>query len=236
MIRKKRKEILKKRRKDKQKNQIRVLLSIFASVSLLAFLLILPNLLPVTDIIVPPPRDYSQADGNTLGDPNAPVELIVYSDFQCTYCETFYSQTLGRIIDDFVLTGKLHLVFKPFGDWGGPESVAASQAVYCAAEENKFWEYHDILFSNFSTGNSNGYSTRRLIAFADTIGFNESAFRTCLEENRYYPQIQENQEEGIALGITGTPSLLLNEKLILGFVTYEEFLLEYGAVSTEIEE
>src|SRR3989344_6619341 len=86
------------------------------------------------------------SDDVVLGDPDAPVTLIEYSDFQCPFCGRFFSQTENLIKENYIQTGKAKFVYRHFA-FLGPESVAAAEAVECAKDQGKFWEYHDQLFT-----------------------------------------------------------------------------------------
>jgi len=82
-----------------------------------------------------------------LGDSNAPITILEWGDYQCTFCYKFHQNTLGTIDDDFVKTGKVKLVFKDF-TLNGPDSVLAAEASYCAEDQGKYWQYHNELYKN----------------------------------------------------------------------------------------
>ena len=93
-----------------------------------------------------------------LGDSNAPITILEWGDYQCTYCYKFHQNTLNVINEDFVKEGKVKLVFKDF-PLNGPDSHLAAQASYCAEDQGKYWEYHDELYKNWG-GERTGWITR----------------------------------------------------------------------------
>ncbi len=150
--------------------------------------------------------NYEMANGNGLGDPNAPVVLEVYSNFLCSHCLNFALEKEAMLIDEYVTTGKVYFVYRPFNSTPLDEAGVAAQAAYCAGDENKFWEMHDIIFSNYNTG----YTNKRLASMADKIGLNVSQFNECLTSGKYESQIESDFQKGVDAGISGTPSFTIN--------------------------
>jgi protein-disulfide isomerase len=210
-IRQSRKE---RRRKARQRQQLRLLGIVAVIAAVFAALLIYPNVAPITNIVEVELQEYPNPDGREMGDPDAPVVIEVFEDFQCPACAFFNEDLKGEIITNFVETGQARLVFRnfPFLDdrVPGSESDQAANAALCAAEQDRFWDYHDMLFANQNGENRGAYADRRLIAFADTIGLEESQFRSCFNESRY----QSTLDADIALAqeyvVTGTPSVHVN--------------------------
>jgi len=155
--------------------------------------------------------------GATLGDPNAPVTMVVYADFQCPFCGQFARDMQPKIVDEFVRTGKVKLEFMEFPVLGGAdltddsnESAQSAEAVLCAAEQNAYLPYHDKLYANQSGENQGAFSDKRLKDFASDLGLDSDAFSTCLDSGKYEPTIAEMKAKGQALGITGTPMFVIN--------------------------
>ena len=106
-----------------------------------------------------------------LGDPNAPITLVEFGDYQCHYCNVFFQSIEKDILKNYVDTGKVKIIFKDYNIIG-EDSVIASQGAHCANDQGLFWEYHDILYSNW-TGENNGWaSPENLAIFAQQIGLN----------------------------------------------------------------
>ena len=83
-----------------------------------------------------------------MGDSNAPITILEWGDYQCTFCYKFHQNTLDTINDDFIKTGKVKLVFKDF-PLNGPDSILAAEAAYCAEDQEKYWQYHNELYKNW---------------------------------------------------------------------------------------
>jgi protein-disulfide isomerase len=174
------------------------------------------------------------ADGPALGDPNAPVRIDVYEDFQCPACRSYSEQIENQVVENYVATGQVYYVFRhfPFLDDGAlsKESDQAANASMCAAEQDRFWDYHDILFANWNGENQGAFSDSRLIAFAESLSLDMEAFNACFEENRYQGEIEADLAAGRRAGVQGTPSVFVQGQLITpGFVP------SYEDISTAVE-
>ena len=178
---------------------------------------------PVGEILIPENRDYPFADGNAMGDPNAPVQIVIYSDFQCVYCMNYWNETEPLIIENFIETGQVHYEYRSFGDFLGPQSATAAEAAYCALDQGQFWRYHDILFLNWAGEGSGDYSQDRLLAYADALGLDVKAFSDCLENGEYRYKVEEDVTNARADDIRATPSFLINGKLVEGALPYRDF-------------
>lgn len=176
---------------------------------LLAFVLIYPNVKPIGEIATAEPFPRPQAQANTAGDPNAPIKIEEFSDFQCPVCARFYLDIEPELVETYVASGKVYFVYRSMGEFIGPESVAAAEAAYCAGDQNKFWEMHDIILANHSGENVGDYTNRRLKAFAETIGLNMGEFNSCFDGRKYRDQVNQDAADGRAAGVSGTPSFLL---------------------------
>ncbi len=103
-----------------------------------------------------------------LGDPNAPITLVEFGDYQCHFCNVFFHSTEDDILKNYIETGKVRMIFKDYNIIG-PDSIKASHGAHCANDQGLFWEYHDILYSNW-TGENNGWaSSKNLAKFAQEI-------------------------------------------------------------------
>ena len=151
----------------------------------------------------------------TLGNPNAPITILEWGDYQCTFCYKFHQNTLDTINEDFIKTGKVKLVFKDF-PLNGPDSLLAAQAAYCAEDQQKYWQYHNELYKNWG-GEKTGWITRdSLDRFAITVNLDLSEFNTCLDEGKYQNRVNALHEFGKELGIDATPSFLVfNDQKII---------------------
>ena len=209
----KRDEIRKQRESQKRRTRLLVVLGIIVFAVLIVTGIALPvikaNLAPLGAIQVPIPSPRPMADRLSMGDPAAPIVVEEYSDFQCPYCKEFSTTFEPAIVKDYVATGKVYFKYIPFTVIG-TESDDAAQAAYCAADQNKFWEYHDILFANQTGENIGDFSGKRLAAFAEKLGLNLNDFNSCYTSGKYTAQLKQNMDAGRLVKVDGTPSFYVN--------------------------
>lgn len=206
-------EFRRQRDNARKRNQTVVVGLIIVAALLVAGIIIIPNLQSIGEITVPATNPRPQADGLAMGDPNAPVKIDVYSDFQCPACKSFAEQSEPLIINEYVSTGKVYFTYHPFKVIG-PESDAAASAAYCAADQNKFWEYHDILYANWTGEEVGDFSDRRLKAYAEKIGLDTASFNQCYNSGKYKSQVRQDQVAGEQLKVSFTPSVFVNGTLV----------------------
>ncbi len=202
-----------RRRAQQTRNQMRWLVYIALGAIVLLGLIILSQ-----QASGPRQSKYSQENGMSLGDPNAPVTLVEFADFQCPHCYNQYNTTEPSIIEQYVDTGKVNYTYQIVA-FLGQDSVYAAEGAYCAADQNLFWEYHDVIFapSNFSGGNTGGYSKDRLISMAGQInGINIDAFSQCLQNDDKLQTIQDVHDLGDSVGVTATPGFVINGTVAIG--------------------
>ncbi|MCH1607566.1 MAG: DsbA family protein [Nitrosopumilus sp.] len=143
-----------------------------------------------------------------LGNPNAPITLVEFGDYQCHYCNVFFESIEEDIIKNYVETGKVKMIFKDYNIIG-PDSVRASQGAHCANEQGLFWEYHDILYTNW-TGENNGWASGTNLAnFAQEINLNMNKWTECMMEQKHSQTILNSNDDAKALGLTGTPAFFI---------------------------
>jgi len=154
----------------------------------------------------------------SLGNKDAPVTFVMFEDFECPFCERFSQQTLPLIIDQYVKSSKVRVVWKDFPLSIHSNAQKAHEASRCAWEQDKFWEYHDALFNN-----QNGLSPNNLKQYAKNLGLNESQFSSCLDSGKYTDIIRDKVKEGNTAGVSGTPSFLINGRIVVGAQPYQTF-------------
>ena len=212
-----------KRRQQQRKQRLYIVLGVVVAALVIAAVIITPSLLPVGDIVTITPVERPMADGRAMGDPDAPVTIEVYEDFQCPACKTFAEQIAPQIKDAYVASGDVYYIYRhyPFLDDNAPrnESDQAANASMCAADENRFWDYHDMLFANWNGENQGAFSDKRLVAFAEALDLDMEAFNPCFETNLHAEEINNDFELGKGAGVSGTPSVFVNGRMITpGFV------------------
>jgi len=155
-------------------------------------------------------------DNHVRGDLNAPVMLVEFSDFQCPYCSRVHP-TLAQLVDDY--NGKVAWAYKHFPlDQLHPYARKAAEASECASEQGKFWEYSDGLYANQQLINQDYFST-----LAEELGLNTAKFNDCLTSEKYKDLVKANEQEAVAVGVTGTPGIYVNDQLVKGALPYDSF-------------
>ena len=143
-----------------------------------------------------------------LGDPDAPITLVEFGDYQCHYCNVFFQSIEKDILKNYVDTGKVKIIFKDYNIIG-EDSVKASQGAHCANDQGLFWEYHDILYSNW-TGENNGWaSSENLAIFAQQIDLNMDEWSECMIKGSHSQIILKSNDDARTLELTGTPAFFV---------------------------
>ncbi len=178
-------------------------------------------------------------DGDpVLGDANAPVTVLEFSDFQCPFCKKANDEALKQVKENYVKTGKVKLVFRDFPLEIHPEAETAALAAECAHEQGKFWEYHDVLFENQASLSDANYKK-----WAEELGFDTEQFNKCYKGLKYLDEVRKDMNDGQSYGVSGTPAFFVNGKLVTGAQPYTVFeqeieaaLVAVGAAPTPSEE
>jgi protein-disulfide isomerase len=216
----KRQQQLKERRKRgkarNRRKQASSMIAIAVGAVLLVGALIYPSLKPL-DIAFPPLVEHPMANGNSMGDPNAPVHVIEYANFTCSHCANFVLDSEPMIIEEYIKTGKVYFTYIPYVGLQDPEGFRAAEAAFCAADQGRFWDMHDVIFSNFDFYIQNrGFSRRSLDTMAETLGLDMDTFGTCMDDNVKRDAILNLATAGSQAGISVTPSFFINGVSVIG--------------------
>jgi protein-disulfide isomerase len=221
----KRQEIRERRRRERLRNQILVIVFVVAGALLIVFALIMPTIqgliasanatdVPVTTVPTRTLSSTTLSNGTSLGDPNAPVHLDTWEDFQCPACAGFSQSVMTQVISTYVDTGMVYYTFHfyPFIDDASAthESDQAANAAMCASEQGRFWDYHDMLFANWNGENQGAFIDVNLVRFAETLQLDMTAFNACFEADRYKAEIDQDFAAGQAAGVHGTPAVFVD--------------------------
>jgi len=154
-------------------------------------------------------------DDPVKGNPNAPVTVVEYSDFQCPFCSRFFQETLPLIQENYIDTGKIKFVYKDLPlDSLHPNARAAHIAAECADEQGKFWEYHDALFEkqpqwgNLATSELQNTFTE----FATDMGLQAASFESCMQSPNIADEVNKDILEAASFGATGTPTFFIGNE------------------------
>ena len=164
------------------------------------------------------------ADDPSIGPASAPVTLVEFSDFQCPFCQRV-APTLKQVKQKY--GDKVRLVWKDFPlTQIHPQAFKAGEAAHCAAEQGKFWEYHDRLFANQQLLEPND-----LKQHAADLGLEPKAFNSCLDTSKYGERVRDGVAEGSRLGVNSTPMIYINGRALSGAQPYEVFA---GVIDEEL--
>ncbi|WP_053057702.1 DsbA family protein [Rubrobacter aplysinae] len=158
----------------------------------------------------------------TLGDEDAPVTMVEYSDFQCPYCGQFAREVEPDLVEEYVKNGTLNIQWRDF-PYLGQESVNAALAAREAQEQGSFWEYHEALYENQDSVNSGAFSDDNLKSLAEEVGIDPGKVEESLTSSEHEAAVSRDFEKGQGMGITGTPTFIINGQTIVGAQPKEEF-------------
>lgn len=169
----------------------------------------------------------STDDDAILGDPNAPVTIVEFSDFQCPYCERFYTESMSLLKTNYIDTGIVKLIYRDFPLPIHQNSSMASQSAECARRANgglddaAYFQMHDLLFENQSVWSNSADAKSILEGLAkDNLGVDISA---CLDNETMKAEVEADYTAGRGYGLSGTPSFFINGKKIVGAYPYLVF-------------
>jgi protein-disulfide isomerase len=177
-----------------------------------------PTKLPVPKPTQPSRIQVSAGDDPVKGLTNAPVTIIEFSDFECSFCERFYTQTLPKIETEYIQTGKVRLVYRDFPLDIHQNAQKAAEASKCADEQGKYWEYHNMLFDN-----QQALDISSLMLYAKELKLNENTFNDCLNTGKMTSRVQKDLNDGLDYGVSGTPSFFINGIELVGAQPYSVF-------------
>lgn len=176
------------------------------------------------------PRPIDSND-HVLGNPDAPLTMLVYTDFECPFCKNFH-ETVRQIIDEYGKQGKVCVVFRHFPlDSLHKKSRKEAEGAECAASlggNEAFWNFANKLFEQ--TPSNDKMDLTQLPIIAESIGLDKARFSTCLDENQFASKIQESIDDAMATGGEGTPYFIIIDKKgkkypVTGLVPYQDLKL-----------
>lgn len=160
----------------------------------------------------------SEDDDAVKGRNDAQITIVEFSDFECPFCEKFFTNTLPKIEEKYIKSGKVKLVYRdaplPFHEF----AQKAAQASECAKDQEKFWQYHDKLFQN-----QHSLDIANLKKYANEIGLNTQNFDNCLDSGKKSAEIQNDIADATSYGVSGTPTFFINGIALVGAAPFEAF-------------
>lgn len=163
-------------------------------------------------------RDLIEDDA-VLGDPNAPVTMVEFSDYDCPFCTRFYSETLPEIKEKYIETGKVKFVYRDFPlEKLHPNAWTIAMATECAGEQGMFFEMHNLVFDTPGTKDAD-----TLKSMASELGLDTASFNSCLDNEETRAEVEKDMQDGMDNGVQGTPAFFVNDVFVSGAQPFNEF-------------
>jgi protein-disulfide isomerase len=181
-------------------------------------------------VVVPTPEptpdlDFEEESHAVMGDPDAPIVMVEFSDYQCPFCLRYFNETLEQIKQKYVDTGKVFYVFKDFPITQiHPQAPKAAEAAECAGDQDQYWAMHDRIFQGQQAEwNNNPEAVAIFKGYAEELGLDMDAFNACLDSGKYADEVAADLDEGIRAGVTGTPTFFINGEKVSGAQPFQVF-------------
>jgi protein-disulfide isomerase len=211
-------ELLREKRKADKRRSVSI------SVLIIVGVIVIFGSITLLSRFLAKPVDYETSQGFMVGDPNAPVEVVAFSNYSCGYCKIF-SETIEKdFISDFAETGKVNYRYVNLAS-SNESSINAAEASYCAAEQNKFFEYKDYLYTYAAA--ADGFTLENFNKYAKSAGLDTESFEICMIEGDYDQAYLNDRAYAQSAGINATPTFLVNGQIVSAselVTTVEELL------------
>jgi len=206
---------------QERRNRLIMIALVTLGAILVVAAVVYPQLRPIAEVVSVDPGTHPTPKDNSIGDPNAPIKVVEFADFQCPFCENFYKNTEPLLRQYYVDTGKVQFTFRSMGNFvseniarakgttATTESQDAAAAAYCAGDQNKFWDMHAYLFANALGEDAGSFTDKRLTAIAEKAGLNMDQFNSCYRTGKFKDRVQKDAQDGQAANVTGTPSFII---------------------------
>jgi protein-disulfide isomerase len=176
----------------------------------------------------PPPQptnvEVDITGSYSIGDPNAPITIVEFTDFQCPFCQRHFAQTLPTLVEKYVETGMVQYVFKDFPlTQIHPQAFTAAEAARCAWDQEAYMEMHDMLFNTQAQWNGRDDAAAIFVTYAEQLGLDAAVFSECLTTHQHQEAVNTDLQYGINLGVRGTPSFTINGSFFSGAQSLDYF-------------
>jgi protein-disulfide isomerase len=178
-----------------------------------------PAQAPAQQPAAPAPRldDVSIDDDPILGETDAPIVIVEFSDFECPFCARFREQTFDQIVTEY--GDDVQIIYRDFPlSQIHPRAQQSAEASECADDQDAYWAYHDLLFAN-----QQALDTESLIGYAEELGLDVEEFTECVESGKYTDEVLADYNEGLSYGVSGTPTFFINGVRLVGAQPFEAF-------------
>jgi len=170
----------------------------------------------------------SEPEGRTAyGPDDAPVTIVEYTDYECSFCQRYNQLILPRILEAY--EGRIRYIVRHFPLVQiHPASGRAAEAAVCAERQDGFWEFHDLLFAQ-----DQGLSQESILAYAESAGLEEEAFKECVDSGEPASVVRDDMERGATYGVRGTPAFFINGRVVYGAQPLDAFKRNIDAALEE---
>jgi protein-disulfide isomerase len=176
----------------------------------------------------PDERKFVAVDNQpSLGAADAPVVMVEFGDFRCTYCKRFYDETITPLLENY--GDKIQFVFRDYPILGA-SSVQAALAASCAYDQNAFWDFHDRLFAAPTE-----LTRDKFLEYAQALNLDMDRFTACYDDAQSEDGVVQDYNDAVALGVTGTPTFFINGKVMIGAQPYDAFATAIDAEIARVE-
>ncbi len=165
-----------------------------------------------------------------LGSADAPVTIVEFSDIQCPFCKRFVDDAFVELKTKYIDTGKVKLAFRHYPLTSiHPNAKKAGEAVECANEQNKFWDYHDLLFAKQDEWSqlASADAVNSFVDYSGELGLDTAQFRNCLDSSKFQQKVEDDLAAGMDAGVDGTPAFFINGWRLTGaqpFASFEQLI------------
>lgn len=160
--------------------------------------------------------DVSTDDDPSIGPEDAPITIIEFSDYQCSYCRSWYQQVFEQLLSNY--PNQIRFVYRDLPLSMHPEALPAAESADCAGEQGAYWQYHDALFNG-----QYGLDRAAYERYAVDLGLDTKAFAACLDSHRYQDEVQADASDAASVGINSTPTFVLNGRVLIGALPFADF-------------
>ncbi|MBD3156429.1 thioredoxin domain-containing protein [Candidatus Peregrinibacteria bacterium] len=161
-------------------------------------------------------------DDAMLGSEDAPITIINFSDYQCPFCEKFYTEIFSQLNEDYIQEGTVRYVYRDFPLSIHPQAQYAHYAAECARDQQSYWEMHNKLFEQQEQWTEKENLMEEFNAYAQELNLNKATFEECMSSEKYRDEIAKDRQDALSYGFKGTPTLVVNGTILRGITTYEE--------------
>lgn len=187
-----------------------------AGLAVLGYLLMRPSTVSIPANVVVQPSDTSGFAGYVKGPATAPVEITEYADYQCPFCQTFATLQMPTIEERLIKTGRLRWRYRDFPLQMHPFARLAAHSAACADEQGKYWQQHNRIYEGQPEWSAARDAAPMFRNYAQAVGLDMGRYDSCMGSGKYAGRIQADYNSGVALGVSSTPTLLVNGRLYRG--------------------